>query len=150
MLSASSSAEYSTASNDTPDKAEQRHAIVLASLETDPDEALGSMSLEDSPKSPDQYGWFEETEAEPTVVRNAWLDLIRRDTFEEDRDTVNADFDVLFLWENTRPAIANKFLSSSELDLVTIGMNLSGCVSGFRIVNRGTIHAQFCVIFSGQ
>lgn len=101
--------------------------------------------------SASHYGWFESEDApaeEGAMVRDAWLQAVRGDSPDPSAADSEDSYDVLFTWENARPAVANKYLSNGAMDPLAAGMNVSGCVSGYRIVNRGIIHAQFCVAFS--
>lgn len=134
-----------------------KHTAAVAALRVDPSEPAVYSELQEPylnkqiASSASQYGWFESEEhvdEEGAMVRDAWLQVVRGDSSDFELVTPDNCYDVLFLWENTRPLVANRFLSNDHIDSLATGMSVSGCVSGFRLVNQGVIHAQFCVIFS--
>jgi hypothetical protein len=143
---------------------EDNSASTASSSEDEHVDARNSPSKSISAK--DMWGYFFEDDMavdggapsssmpRPGEVRDAWMKFIssflsgsKTQSVKRTQLVENKDFTVLYRWINDHPSQSFK-MSSTDL---TLAMNLSCCVSGFRIcqmVNSGEIKAQFNFIFA--
>lgn len=100
----------------------------------------------------DQFGWFETTvdleESSSEEVRNAWMKVVEHIAHVETTKP-ELPVEVLYSWNNPHPSLSLKLSSSDIVKVNGFGINISSCVSGFRICqySSGEIRAEFHFIF---
>jgi hypothetical protein len=124
---------------------------------------------------PDKWGWFNddlEHEQDCRIIRDAWLAVTEKYNATSENESLVVDesqlsttsdisisssssskktFVILFQWRNPNPSVATRLFAGDPLVSLPpgLGMTISCCISGFRIVQRdsGEVRAEFQFIF---